>query len=65
MRKVLVPPLGNPLTSVRQSSDEIWDRNARLLERPAVIDNLTKLADGFEGESRDWYDHRRADNRRE
>ena len=55
---MFVPPLGGPLTSVRQSSGEIWDRNARLFGRPALIDNLTELADGLDGESRNWYDHR-------
>jgi hypothetical protein len=58
MRKALMPAVGDPLTSVRQSSGEIWDRNARLFGRPALIDNLTELADGLDGESRNWYDHR-------
>src|SRR5262245_57407228 len=58
---MFVPPLGDPWTSVRQPGDEIRDRNARFLERPAVIDELTNLAGGVDSESRKRYDHRSAD----
>src|SRR5262249_13370825 len=61
MRKMLAPPVGDPLTPVRQSSDKIGNWNARFLERPTVIDDLTKLANGLDSKSRKRYDHHRAD----